>query len=133
MSSAIADSSKTHASDIASASFGSEVSLGGYSSVKVEYYPGSLSLFFKLFHYLQHFAGSGIPCTIAFSNAGIRDIYLIPKARETTGKVLLAEKHPFRSQRGVVLAIGPLAGLNVSETIGIYLLLCLAKFGYINS
>ncbi|XP_021816875.1 uncharacterized protein LOC110759147 isoform X2 [Prunus avium] len=83
MSSAIADSSKTHASDIASASFGSEVSLG-----------------------------SGIPCTIAFSNAGIRDIYLIPKARETTGKVLLAEKHPFRSQRGVVLAIGPLAGLN---------------------
>ncbi|XP_034224336.1 protein TRANSPARENT TESTA 9-like isoform X2 [Prunus dulcis] len=83
MSSTIADSSKTHASDIASASFGSEVSLR-----------------------------SGIPCTIAFSNAGIRDIYLIPKARETTGKVLLAEKHPFRSQRGVVLAIGPLAGLN---------------------
>ncbi|PQM39906.1 uncharacterized protein Pyn_23018 [Prunus yedoensis var. nudiflora] len=83
MSSPIADSSKTHASDIASASFGSEVSLG-----------------------------LGIPCTIAFSNAGIRDIYLIPKARETTGKVLLAEKHPFRSQRGVVLAIGPLAGLN---------------------
>ncbi|KAL6273342.1 hypothetical protein ACE6H2_024034 [Prunus campanulata] len=83
MSSAIADSSKTHASDISSASFGSEVSLV-----------------------------LGIPCTIAFSNAGIRDIYLIPKARETTGKVLLAEKHPFRSQRGVVLAIGPLAGLN---------------------
>lgn len=134
MSSAIADSSKTHASDIASASFGSEVSLSGYSSVKVEYYPGSLSvsLFLKLFHFLQHFAGSGIPCTIAFSNAGIRDIYLIPKARETTGKVLLAEKHPFRSQRGVVLAVGPLAGLNVSK-IGIYLLLYLAKFGYINS
>lgn len=39
------------------------------------------------------------------------------------GKVLLAEKHPFRSQRGVVLAIGPLAGLSVSLKIGKHLLL----------
>uniref|UniRef100_A0A2N9FWI1 FPL domain-containing protein n=1 Tax=Fagus sylvatica TaxID=28930 RepID=A0A2N9FWI1_FAGSY len=77
-----ADSGRSHASDISSASFGSDVSLG-----------------------------SGIPCRIAFSNAGIRDIYLIPVARGTTGKLLLTEKHPFRSQRGVVIAIAPLAGL----------------------
>ncbi|KAL4606009.1 hypothetical protein ACB092_09G071100 [Castanea dentata] len=78
-----ADSGRGHASDTPSASFGSDVSLG-----------------------------SGIPCRIAFSNAGIRDIYLIPVARETTGKLLLTEKHPFRSQRGVVIAIAPLAGLS---------------------
>ncbi|XP_024187954.1 protein TRANSPARENT TESTA 9 isoform X2 [Rosa chinensis] len=83
LSSAVADSGKTHASDVASASFGSEVPLG-----------------------------SGIPCRIAFSNAGIRDIYLIPVARKTSGKLLLAEKHPFRSHRGTVLAIAPLAGSN---------------------
>ncbi|RXH76382.1 hypothetical protein DVH24_019270 [Malus domestica] len=77
-----ADSSDTHASDDSSASFGSEVALV-----------------------------SGIHCTIAFSNAGIRDIYLIPVSRKTSGKVILAEKHPFRSQRGIVLAIAPLAGL----------------------
>lgn len=34
------------------------------------------------------------------------------------GKVLLTEKHPFRSQRGVVIAIAPLAGLSVSPDIG---------------
>lgn len=60
------------------------------------------------------FAGSGIPCSIAFSNAGIRDVYLVPAARGITGKLLLTEKHPFRSQRGVVIAIAPLAGLSVS-------------------
>ncbi|XP_070665750.1 protein TRANSPARENT TESTA 9-like isoform X2 [Malus domestica] len=81
-SSAIADSSNTHASNGASASFGSEVGLG-----------------------------SGISCRISFSKAGIRDIYLIPVAKKTSGKVILAEKHPFRSQRGIVLAIAPLAGL----------------------
>ncbi|TQD74640.1 hypothetical protein C1H46_039832 [Malus baccata] len=81
-SSAIADSSNTHASNGASASFGSEVALG-----------------------------SGISCRISFSKAGIRDIYLIPVAKKTSGKVILAEKHPFRSQRGIVLAIAPLAGL----------------------
>ncbi|XP_050380815.1 protein TRANSPARENT TESTA 9-like isoform X2 [Argentina anserina] len=81
--SAVVDSGKTHASDVASASFGSEVPLG-----------------------------SGIPCRIAFSNAGIRDIYLIPVAKKRSGKLLLAEKHPFRSHRGTVLAIAPLAGSN---------------------
>ncbi|XP_062166676.1 protein TRANSPARENT TESTA 9-like isoform X2 [Alnus glutinosa] len=79
---ATADSGKSRASDISSASFGSDVSLG-----------------------------SGIPCSIAFSNAGIRDVCLIPVARGMTGKLLLTEKHPFRSQRGVVIAIAPLAGL----------------------
>ncbi|KAF3442728.1 hypothetical protein FNV43_RR16645 [Rhamnella rubrinervis] len=81
--SAAADSGTTHASDVSSASFGSEVSLG-----------------------------SGIPCRISFSSAGIRDIYIIPVARGISGKLLLTEKHPFRSQRGVVLAIAPLAGLS---------------------
>uniref|UniRef100_A0A2P2L4V1 Uncharacterized protein LOC105635829 isoform X2 n=4 Tax=Rhizophora mucronata TaxID=61149 RepID=A0A2P2L4V1_RHIMU len=83
MSSIPTASGRTHASDLSSASFGSEVSLG-----------------------------SGIPCRIAFSNAGTRDIYLIPVARVTYGKLLLVEKHPFRSQRGVVIAIAPLAGLS---------------------
>lgn len=64
------------------------------------------------------FAGSGFPCRIAFSNAGVRDIYLIPVARGISGKLILAEKHPFRSQRGVVIAIAPLAGLSVSSDIG---------------
>ncbi|EEF28149.1 conserved hypothetical protein [Ricinus communis] len=77
------DSGRIHASDPASTSFGSEISLG-----------------------------SGIPCRIAFSNAGIRDIYMIPVARGTSGKLFLVEKHPFRSQRGVVIAIAPLAGLS---------------------
>ncbi|KAL9425429.1 hypothetical protein AB3S75_032394 [Citrus x aurantiifolia] len=77
-----ADSGTSNSLDLASASFGSEVYLG-----------------------------SGIPCRIAFSNAGIRDIYMIPAARGLSGKVILAEKHPFRSQRGVVIAIAPLAGL----------------------
>ncbi|KAG5243911.1 hypothetical protein OIU77_030977 [Salix suchowensis] len=77
------DSAKNLASGLSSASFGSEVSLA-----------------------------SGIPCRIAFSNAGTRDIYLIPVARGISGKLLLVEKHPFRSQRGVVIAIAPLAGLN---------------------
>ena len=60
-------------------------------------------------------AESGIPCTIAFSNAEIRDIYVIPVARGMTGKLLLTEKHPFRSRHGVVIAIAPLAGLCVSQ------------------
>ncbi|XP_065856059.1 protein TRANSPARENT TESTA 9-like [Euphorbia lathyris] len=77
------DSGKPNTSDLLSVSFGSEISLG-----------------------------SSIPCRIAFSNAGIRDIYLLPAARGVSGKLLLAEKHPFRSQRGVVFAIAPLAGLN---------------------
>ncbi|GAV57330.1 FPL domain-containing protein [Cephalotus follicularis] len=75
------DSGITHASDHSSASFGSEVPLG-----------------------------SGIPCRVAFSNAGIRDIYMIPVARGVSGKLILAEKHPFRSRRGIVIAIAPLAG-----------------------
>ncbi|KAI9153303.1 hypothetical protein LWI28_009196 [Acer negundo] len=83
MSSAATDSGISQSSDLSSASFGSEV-----------------------------FLGSGIPCRIAFSNAGVRDIYLIPAARGLSGKLILAEKHPFRSQRGVVIAIAPLAGLS---------------------
>ncbi|XP_022766977.1 uncharacterized protein LOC111311664 isoform X2 [Durio zibethinus] len=77
------DSGKTYRTDISSASFGSEVSLG-----------------------------SGIPCRIAFSYAGVRDIYLIAVARGISGKLILVEKHPFRSQRGTVIAIAPLAGLS---------------------
>ncbi|MBA0857937.1 hypothetical protein Goshw_019293 [Gossypium schwendimanii] len=77
------DLGKTYSRDISSASFGSEVSLG-----------------------------SGIPCRIAFSYAGVRDIYLVAVARGISGKLILAEKHPFRSQRGVVIAIAPLAGLS---------------------
>ncbi|KAL5742088.1 hypothetical protein ACOSP7_028820 [Xanthoceras sorbifolium] len=83
MSSATTDSGISYSSDLSSASFGSEV-----------------------------FLGSGIPCRIAFSNAGVRDIYLIPAAKGLSGKLILAEKHPFRSQRGVVIAIAPLAGLS---------------------
>ncbi|KAJ4705378.1 Protein CLEC16A like [Melia azedarach] len=77
------DSVTSPSSNLTSASFGSEV-----------------------------FLGSGIPCRIAFSNAGIRDIYLIPTTKGVSGKAILAEKHPFRSQRGVVIAIAPLAGLS---------------------
>ncbi|TYI10712.1 hypothetical protein ES332_A09G160800v1 [Gossypium tomentosum] len=77
------DLGKTYSRDISSASFGSEISLG-----------------------------SGIPCRIAFSYAGVRDIYLVALARGISGKLILAEKHPFRSQRGIVIAIAPLAGLS---------------------
>lgn len=60
-------------------------------------------------------AESGIPCQIAFSNSEIRDVYVIPVAYGMVGKLLLAEKHPFRSRHGVVIAIAPLAGLCVSQ------------------
>ncbi|CAJ1967231.1 unnamed protein product [Sphenostylis stenocarpa] len=80
------DSGVFRASNISSASFGSNVSLE-----------------------------SGIPCGIAFSNSEIRDIYVIPVASGIIGKLLLAEKHPFRSRHGVVIAIAPLAGLCVSK------------------
>ncbi|KAL5545751.1 hypothetical protein UlMin_005438 [Ulmus minor] len=83
MQSPPADSGRTHTSDISSANFGSEVSIA-----------------------------SGLPCRIAFSNAGVRDIYVIATAKGISGRVLLVEKHPFRSQRGVVLAIAPLAGIS---------------------
>lgn len=42
---------------------------------------------------------------------------MIPVASGMAGKLLLAEKHPFRSHRGVVIAIAPLAGLSVSLMI----------------
>lgn len=61
------------------------------------------------------FAESGMPCEIAFSNSEIRDIYVIPVACGMMGKLLLTEKHPFRSRHGVVIAIAPLAGLRVSQ------------------
>ncbi|KAK2655428.1 hypothetical protein Ddye_008480 [Dipteronia dyeriana] len=83
ISRAATDSGISQSSDLSSASFGSDV-----------------------------FLGSGIPCRIAFSNAGVRDIYLIPAVRGLSGKLILAEKHPFRSQRGFVIAIAPLAGLS---------------------
>ncbi|GMI96700.1 green fluorescent seed 9, TRANSPARENT TESTA 9 [Hibiscus trionum] len=77
------DLGKSSSRDTSSASFGSEVSLG-----------------------------SGIPCRIAFSYAGVRDVYLVAVACGISGKLILAEKHPFRSQRGVVIAIAPVAGLS---------------------
>lgn len=82
ISSSTNDSGVICASDVSSASFGSNVSLE-----------------------------SGIPCEIAFSNSEIRDICVIPVASGISGKLLLAEKHPFRSRHGVVIAIAPLAGL----------------------
>ncbi|XP_038719576.1 protein TRANSPARENT TESTA 9-like isoform X2 [Tripterygium wilfordii] len=83
MSSSTANSGRTHVSEASCASFGSDISLG-----------------------------AGIPCQIAFSNAGLRDIFMIPVARQTSGKLLLAEKHPIRGQRGVVIAAAPLARLS---------------------
>ncbi|XAR69817.1 hypothetical protein NMG60_11001542 [Bertholletia excelsa] len=71
------------ASDLSSASFGSEIPLG-----------------------------SGVPCKISFSDIGIRDIYMIPVASGVSGKLLLVEKHPLYSKRGLVFAVAPLAGLN---------------------
>lgn len=83
MSSSVANSGKNHPSDISTASFGSELALG-----------------------------SGIPCKIAFSKVGTRDIYLKPVGRGISGKLLLMEKHPFKTRQGVVIAIAPLAGLS---------------------
>lgn len=62
----------------------------------------------------MNLAGSAFSCRIAFSNAGLRDIYVIPISKGKTGKLLLMEKHPFRTQKGVVIAIAPLPGLSVS-------------------
>ncbi|XP_058209807.1 protein TRANSPARENT TESTA 9-like isoform X1 [Rhododendron vialii] len=85
-STSLAISGRKYVSDLSSASFGSEISLV--------------------------LAGSGIPCKISFSKIGMRDIYLIPIATGISGKLLLLEKHPLHSKRGVVIAIAPLAGLN---------------------
>ncbi|XP_028185966.1 protein TRANSPARENT TESTA 9-like isoform X3 [Glycine soja] len=82
ISSSTSDSRVIRSSDVSSASFGSNVLLE-----------------------------SGIPCGIAFSNSEIRDIYVISVASGIIGKLLLVEKHPFRSGHGVVIAIAPLAGL----------------------
>lgn len=79
----LAVSGKTHASDLSSASFGSQMALG-----------------------------SGVPCKIAFSKVGVKDIFLLPVAKGISGKLLLLEKHPLHGQRGVVIADAPLAGLN---------------------
>ncbi|KAK9755470.1 hypothetical protein RND81_01G027500 [Saponaria officinalis] len=54
---------------------------------------------------------SGIPCKITFSKLGLRDVYMVPMARGISGKLLLAEKHPFHSRRGIIFATAPLAGL----------------------
>ncbi|XP_048504518.1 protein TRANSPARENT TESTA 9 isoform X3 [Beta vulgaris subsp. vulgaris] len=90
-----------HASDPLNANFGTEVMLG-----------------------------SGIPCKIAFSKVGIRDIYMLPVAKGASGKLLLLEKHPFRSQTGTVLAVARLAGLTpkVDEERGTWLHLCIREF-----
>ncbi|KAF8044246.1 hypothetical protein BT93_A2283 [Corymbia citriodora subsp. variegata] len=77
------ESWKARSSDHSSANFGAEVTLG-----------------------------SAFSCRIAFSNAGIRDIYVMPVSKGKTGKLLLMEKHPFRTQKGVVIAIAPLPGLS---------------------
>ncbi|GMP84219.1 hypothetical protein CsSME_00037833 [Camellia sinensis var. sinensis] len=82
-SSSFAVSGRKYVSDLSSASFGSEISLV-----------------------------SGIPCKIAFSKVGTRDIYMIPIATGKSGKFLLLEKHPLHFKRGVVIAMAPLAGLN---------------------
>ncbi|XP_028119530.1 protein TRANSPARENT TESTA 9-like isoform X2 [Camellia sinensis] len=82
-SSSFAVSGRKYVSDLSSASFGSEISLV-----------------------------SGIPCKIAFSKVGTRDIYVIPIATGKSGKFLLLEKHPLHFKRGVVIAMAPLAGLN---------------------
>ncbi|WJX17887.1 hypothetical protein P8452_07748 [Trifolium repens] len=95
------DSGANRTSDISSASFGSNVSLE-----------------------------CGIPCRIAFSNFEIRDVYVIPLAYGMIGKLLLAEKHPFRSRHGVVIAIAPLAGLcpKIDEDHPSWLLLRIRNF-----
>ncbi|XP_027068330.2 protein TRANSPARENT TESTA 9 isoform X8 [Coffea arabica] len=76
------------------------------------------------------FRGSGIPCKIAFSGAGTRDIYVIPIAREISGKLLLVERHPLHSRKGVVIAIAPLAGLDpkIDEEHPTWLLVHLRDF-----
>ncbi|XP_027068503.1 protein TRANSPARENT TESTA 9-like isoform X3 [Coffea eugenioides] len=97
----LAQSGKRYPSDLSLASFGSEVALG-----------------------------SGIPCKIAFSGAGTRDIYVIPIAREISGKLLLVERHPLHSRKGVVIAIAPLAGLDpkIDEEHPTWLLVHLRDF-----
>ncbi|XP_027068327.2 protein TRANSPARENT TESTA 9 isoform X5 [Coffea arabica] len=101
VSSYLAQSGKRYPSDLSLASFGSEVALG-----------------------------SGIPCKIAFSGAGTRDIYVIPIAREISGKLLLVERHPLHSRKGVVIAIAPLAGLDpkIDEEHPTWLLVHLRDF-----
>ncbi|OVA07121.1 hypothetical protein BVC80_1289g38 [Macleaya cordata] len=56
--------------------------------------------------------GPGLSCKIAFSKGEVRDVYLIPVAKGISGKLLLAEKLPLHTHRGVVIAIAPLAGLS---------------------
>ncbi|KAF8403357.1 hypothetical protein HHK36_011459 [Tetracentron sinense] len=79
----MANSEITHGLDISSATFGTELALG-----------------------------PGVPCKIAFAKRGLRNIYLIPVTKGIYGKLLLVEKLPVQTQRGVVTAIAPLAGLS---------------------
>lgn len=81
----------------------------------------SITIYILILPFYLTFVGSGIPCRIAFSYAGVRDIYLVAVAHGISGKLILAEKHPFRSQRGVVIAIAPLAGLSVSQDFADFL------------
>ncbi|KAM7264710.1 hypothetical protein ACFE04_002393 [Oxalis oulophora] len=108
---------RTHISDLSTSSFGSEVSLGRRRfnfnismgktlDQRLNFCPSSLMTKFAFF------TVSGIACRISFSDGGVRDIYLLPMAKGISGKLILAEKHPFRHQRGVVIAIAPLAGLS---------------------
>nr|XP_027068330.1 protein TRANSPARENT TESTA 9-like isoform X8 [Coffea arabica] len=85
---------------------------------------------FRSFIGKLRFRGSGIPCKIAFSGAGTRDIYVIPIAREISGKLLLVERHPLHSRKGVVIAIAPLAGLDpkIDEEHPTWLLVHLRDF-----
>jgi len=100
--------------NVSSASFGSNVSLGGYHIFKLVVPLSSIIILFNFYCSLTS-AECGMPCRIAFSNSEIRDVYVIPVTYGTIGKLILAEKHPFRSRHGVVIAIAPLAGLCVSQ------------------
>lgn len=108
------DSGANRSLNVSSASFGSNVSLGGYHMFKLAVPLSSIIILFNFYCSLTS-AECGMPCRIAFSNSEIRDVYVIPVAYEMIGKLILAEKHPFRSRHGVVIAIAPLAALCVSQ------------------
>jgi len=114
ISSSTNDSGVIRASNISSASFGSNVSLGTHQYIYTWFCLWQFFSFVNSNDFVT-VAESGIPCGIAFSNSEIRDIYVIPVASGITGKLVLAEKHPFRSRHGVVIAIAPLAGLCVRQ------------------
>nr|DAD48411.1 TPA_asm: hypothetical protein HUJ06_018348 [Nelumbo nucifera] len=58
--------------------------------------------------------GTRVPCKIAFSKSGVQEIYMVPVVNGISGKLLLTEELPLYTHQRVVIAIAPLAGLNVS-------------------